>query len=89
MKVLTDWSYGDPPCKGRWLTRISKHEFGGPSLLHWDGLKWLYDAGHEAAVQNRQWCGLAFNPESATRQVVYSVFSKCMVSALVVEEFTR
>ena len=83
MKVLTDWSYGDPPCKGRWLTRISKHEFGGPSLLHWDGLKWLYDVGHEAAVQNRQWCGLAFNPKSAA--IGWDIANGC--SGLIITEY--
>ena len=89
MKVLTDWATGAPPCKGWWLSRLSKHEFCGPALFYWTGDRWLYKSGHEATYQDREWRGLAFNPESATRQVVYSVFSKCMVSALVIEEFTK
>ena len=65
MKVLTDWKEGNPPCAGWWLSRVHRNDFGGPSLYYWDGKQWSYKNGFVASVQDREWCGLAFNPESA------------------------
>ena len=65
MRVLTNWATGNPPCAGWWLSRIHENEFSSPSLYYWDGKQWSYKNGFVASVQDREWCGLAFNPKSA------------------------
>ena len=88
MKVLTDWATGAPPCKGWWLSRIHKDEFGGPSLYYWDGKQWSYKNGFVASVQDREWCGLAFNPDTVIMAKLFCDDNVVRVLP-VIQEFTR
>ena len=63
MKIFSDWATGKPPCAGYWLTRPDKS--WNPLLIEWNGETWITEFGQEMVYQDREWCGLAFNPESA------------------------
>ena len=65
------------------MTRISEREFGGPYMFYWDGTKWLYREGQAAVLQDRQWRGLAFNPESAA--IGWDIANGC--SGLIITEY--
>ena len=66
MRVLTDWATGAPPCVGWWLIRPETSDAGG-SLRYWTGEAWKYSVKDtwSFGVGCIEWCGLAFNPESA------------------------
>ena len=78
MKVLTDWATGKPPCEGYWLTRCGSYDT--PHLVYWHGAFWDDDM----PVCDTEWCGLAFDPESAYEWCNYYDNG----SVLIIEEFT-
>ena len=77
MKVLTDWATGKPPCEGYWLTRCGSYDT--PHLVYWHGAFWDDDM----PVCDTEWCGLAFNPESAA--IGWDIANGC--SGLIITEY--
>lgn len=64
MSKLTDWFPADvkPVRVGQY--EVANTHYGDPFPLHWDGRKWcLSDTKTPAIFQNREWRGLAADPE--------------------------
>lgn len=69
MKILSDWSLGNPPMPGLWLVRLREQSpFDCGAIRRWTGDHWAWwDGGWwMSADPNRlQWRGLTFDPSAA------------------------